>query len=56
MLVDKSSVKIKWCNIMELDINNHSVFKVNYNLVLAIKYRRKVVDDEISTRLKDIFD
>ena len=33
---------------MDLDTNNHSV--------LVIKYRRKVVDDEISNRLKDIFE
>ena len=41
---------------MDLDTNNHSVFKLNYHLVLVIKYRRKVVDDEISNRLKDIFE
>lgn len=41
---------------MNLDINNHSVFKLSYHLVLVIKYRRKVVDDEISNRLKDIFE
>ena len=32
---------------MDLYTNNHSVFKLNYYLVLVIKYRRKVVDDEI---------
>lgn len=35
--------------------NNHSVFSLNYHLVLYIKYRRKVLDDEISDRLKIIF-
>lgn len=35
--------------------NNHSVFSLNYHLVLCIKYRRKVLDDEISDRLKNIF-
>lgn len=37
-------------------LNNHSVFKLNYHLVLCIKYRRKVIDDEISQRLKEIFE
>ncbi|WP_342563054.1 IS200/IS605 family transposase [Paenibacillus sp. FSL R7-0345] len=40
---------------MELDTNNHSVFSLNYHLVLVVKYRRKVIDDEISERLKVIF-
>lgn len=41
---------------MELDTNNHSVFKLNYHLVLCVKYRRKVISDEISERLKEIFE
>lgn len=41
---------------MDLDNNNHSVFKLNYHLVMVIKYRRKVINDEISNRLKDIFE
>ena len=40
---------------MKLDNNNHSVFLLNYHLVMCIKYRRKVIDDSISDRLKDIF-
>lgn len=35
--------------------NNHSVFSLNYHLVICVKYRRKVIDDEISDRLKEIF-
>lgn len=35
--------------------NNHSVFGLNYHLVLCVKYRRKVLDAEISDRLKNIF-
>lgn len=31
---------------MNLDTNNHSVFKLSYHLVLVIKYRRKVIDDD----------
>ncbi|WP_041173312.1 IS200/IS605 family transposase [Clostridium botulinum] len=38
-----------------LNSNNHSVFKLNYHLVLVIKYRRSVIDNDISNRLKEIF-
>lgn len=41
---------------MELDSNNHSVFSLHYHLILVVKYRRKVISDEISNRLKEIFE
>ena len=41
---------------MELDSNNHSVFLMYYHLILVIKYRRKVIDDAISDRLREIFE
>jgi len=37
---------------MKLDDNNHSVFKLYYHLIMSTKYRRKVIDDEISDLLK----
>ena len=40
---------------MELDNNAHSVFLLYYHLVLVVKYRRKVFDDEIFGRAKEIF-
>lgn len=40
---------------MELDNNNHSVFLLNYHLVLCIKYRKKVINEDISDRLKQLF-
>ncbi|TKI58348.1 IS200/IS605 family transposase [Brevibacillus antibioticus] len=40
---------------MELDNNNHSVFSLYYHLVLVVKYRRNVLDDEISDYAKDMF-
>ena len=40
---------------MELDNNAHSVFLMLYHLVLVVKYRRKVFDDRISDRAKEIF-
>lgn len=41
---------------MELDGNAHSVFLLYYHLVLVVKYRRKVFDDKISDRAKEIFE
>ena len=41
---------------MELDSNAHSVFLLYYHLVLVVKYRRKVFDDHISDRAKEIFE
>ncbi|EGO8651866.1 TPA: IS200/IS605 family transposase [Enterococcus faecalis] len=40
---------------MELDTNNHSVFLLYYHLVLVTKYRRQVIDDEISEFAKATF-
>ncbi|SEG86632.1 Transposase IS200 like [Bacillus sp. ok061] len=40
---------------MELDSNNHSVFLLYYHLVLVIKYRRNVFDDDILDYAKDMF-
>lgn len=40
----------------DLDNNNHSVFLLHYHLVLVVKYRRKVINDDISNRLKEIFE
>ncbi|WP_197091346.1 transposase, partial [Paenibacillus algorifonticola] len=41
---------------MDLDSNNHSVFLLHYHLILVVKYRRKVINDSISDRLKEIFE
>ena len=40
---------------MKLDSNNHSVFLLYYHLVLVIKYRRNVFDDDMSDYAKDMF-
>lgn len=40
---------------MKLDNNNHSVFLLYYHLVLVVKYRRNVFDDDISDYAKDMF-
>lgn len=41
---------------MELYNNNHSVFALNYHLIMVVKYRRKVINDNISDRLRAIFE
>ena len=41
---------------MKLDTNAHSVFSLNYHLVLVVKYRRQVFTDEISNRAREIFE
>ena len=40
---------------MLLDSNNHSVFKLYYHLILVVKYRKKVFDNEILDYSKDRF-
>lgn len=40
---------------MKLDSNNHSVFSLYYHLVLVVKYRRNVFDDDMSDYAKDMF-
>lgn len=41
---------------LELDNNNHSVFLMWYHLVLVVKYRRQVINYDISKRLKEMFE
>lgn len=41
---------------MKFDTNNHSVFILRYHLIMCIKYRNKVIDNNISNRLKEIFE
>ena len=41
---------------MDLRGNNHSVFSIHFHLILVVKYRKKVIDERISERLKEIFE
>ena len=41
---------------MKLDNNAHSVYLLYYHLTMVVKYRRKVIDDDISARAKEIFE
>lgn len=40
---------------MHFDTNNYSVFLLHYHLIMCVKYRRGVIDDEISESLKEMF-
>jgi putative transposase len=40
----------------EMDNNAHSVFLLYYHLIMVTKNRRKVIDDDISARGKEIFE
>ena len=39
-----------------LDRNQHSVYLLYYHLIMVVKYRRKVIDDEISGQAKELFE
>lgn len=41
--------------IMKMDTNNHSVFLLYYHLILVVKYRRNVFNDDMSDHARDIF-
>ena len=41
---------------MKLDSNHHSVFLMHYHLILVVKYRRNVINDAISERLREILE
>ena len=42
--------------MIDLDKNAHSVFLLNYHLIMVVKYRKKVFDEEISNRAKEMFE
>jgi putative transposase len=41
---------------VDLDTNNHSVFKLYYHLILVVKYRKNVINDEICNFAKSRFE
>ena len=38
------------------DHNAHSVYLMYYHLIMVVKYRRKVINDPISERAKEIWE
>ena len=41
---------------MDFDTNNHSVFMLHYHLIMCVKYRNKVINDDVSNRLREMFE
>ena len=39
-----------------MDHNAHSVYLMYYHLIMVVKYRRKVINDPISERAKEIWE
>ena len=39
---------------MELNSNRHSVYRLQFNLVVVTKYRLKVINEQINARLKEL--
>ena len=39
-----------------MDHNAHSVYLMYYHLIMVVKYRRKVINDSISERAKEIWE
>ena len=42
-------------SLSSYDRNQHSVYLLYYHLILVVKYRRKVFDEAVSLRSKEIF-
>ena len=42
--------------MLDLDNNAHSVFLLNYHLIMVVKYRKKVFDENISNRAKEMLE
>ena len=38
-----------------LNTNNHAAYRLNYHIILTIKYRRKVINKSILDRLETVF-
>ena len=41
---------------LHYSLNSYSVFSIHFHLILVVKYRKKVIDERISERLKEIFE
>lgn len=47
-------MKNKSFKINDYKSNRHAVYKLQYHLVVVTKYRHPILNDELSTKLKDI--
>ena len=53
--VDKIIIQKKTGFMENMDHNAHSVYLMYYHLIMVVKYRRKVINDLISERAKEIW-
>ena len=53
---NQSKEEERLISMRKLDSNAHSVFLLYYHLILVVKYRKKVLNDPISDRAKEILD
>ena len=49
-------MRLKGIKMGEFDHNQHSVYLMYYHLIMVVKYRRKVIDEDISERGREIFE
>lgn len=40
----------------DMDKNQHSVYLLYYHLIMVVKYRRKVISDDISEQARSLFE
>ena len=55
MVMIRGNVMNKGYDLSAYDRNQHSVYLLYYRLILVVKYRRKVFDDTVSDRAREIF-
>ena len=55
MVMIRGNVMNKGYGLSAYDRNQHSVYLLYYHLILVVKYRRKVFDDTVSDRAREIF-
>ena len=54
--VDKMIIQKRTGFMENIDHNAHSVYLMYYHLIMVVKYRRKVINDPISERAKEIWE
>ena len=54
--VDKVKDQKRAVFMEKIDHNAHSVYLMYYHLIMVVTYRRKVIDDPISERAKEIWE
>ena len=54
--VDKIIIQKRTDFMENMDHNAHSVYLMYYHLIMVVKYRRKVINDPISERAKEIWE